>query len=97
MKVAIFYDNPALRDYWYALATAAEVSGQPVARTLLGEKIVIYRDPAGTVVSPHPTGARIARRPSLQGGWKKGVLACCYHGWSFGSSGKVCLHPVCRA
>ena len=43
-SVAIFYDNPVLRDYWYAVATEAEIADQPVARALLGEALVIYRD-----------------------------------------------------
>ena len=39
------------------------------------------------------TGARIARRPFLQGVWKRGVLSCSYHGWSFGSGGKCVSIP----
>ena len=90
--MAIFYDNPVLRDYWYAVATEAEIADRPVARTLLGEKIVLYRDRAGNAVAaadrcPH------RQAPLSAGSMEKGVLACCYHGWSFGSGGKCVAIP----
>ena len=90
--MAIFYDNPALRDYWYAVATEAEISGQPVGRTLLGEKIVIYRDPSGNVIAA-PDRCPHRQAPLSAGSVEKGVLSCCYHGWSFGGKGKCVSIP----
>ena len=90
--MAIFYDNPALRDYWYAVATEAEIADRPIARTLLGEKIVIYRDPAGAVVAA-PDRCPHRQAPLSAGSVEKGVLTCCYHGWSYGSGGKCVAIP----
>ena len=92
MKVAIFYDNPALRDYWYAVATEQEINGQPVARTLLGENIVIYRDPVGNVIAA-PDRCPHRQAPLSAGSVENGVLSCSYHGWSFGSGGKCVSIP----
>ena len=94
--MAIFYDNPALRDSWYAVATEAEIAGQPVARTLLGENIVIYRDPAGNAVAA-PDRCPHRQAPLSAGSVENGVLACCYHGWSFGSEGKCVSIPSADA
>lgn len=91
-SVATFYDNPALRDYWYAVATEAEIAGQPVARTLLGEKIVIYRDPDGNAVAA-PDRCPHRQAPLSAGSVENGLLACCYHGWSFGGGGKCVAIP----
>ncbi|MDZ7643044.1 MAG: Rieske 2Fe-2S domain-containing protein [Woeseiaceae bacterium] len=90
--MAVFYDNPALRDCWFALATEPEVRGRPVARTLLGERLVIYTDPAGQVVAaldrcPH------REAPLSRGTMENGVLVCPYHGWSFGEQGHCVRIP----
>ena len=90
--MAIFYDNPVLRDYWYAVATEAEVSWQPVARTLLGEKLVIYRDSAGNAIAA-PDRCPHRQAPLSAGSVEQGVLSCCYHGWSFGNKGKCVSIP----
>ncbi len=90
--MAIFYDNPALRDYWYAVATEPEITGQPVARTLLGEKMVIYRDPDGSVIAA-PDRCPHRQAPLSAGTVEKGVLTCCYHGWSFGGNGMCVSIP----
>ena len=94
--MAVFHDNPALRDYWYAVATEAEIAGQPVARTLLGEKIVIYRDSAGNAVAA-PDRCPHRQAPLSAGSMENGVLACCYHGWSFGNGGKCVIIPSAAA
>ncbi len=89
--MGVFYDNPALRNYWYPLATELEVAGRPVARTVLGERLVLYRDAADHIVAaadrcPH------REAPLSAGKVDKGILSCCYHGWSFGEGGAcVCI------
>jgi vanillate O-demethylase monooxygenase subunit len=40
-----------LRDHWYVGAWSDEVSEKPLARTLLGESIVFYRNASGKVVA----------------------------------------------
>lgn len=90
--MAVFYDNPALRDCWFAVATELEIKGKPVARTLLNERLVIYASPAGDVVAaadrcPH------REAPLSLGRLEDGILVCPYHGWSFGEQGRCTRIP----
>lgn len=90
--MAVFYDNPALRDCWFAVATDWEVTDGPIARTLLNERLVIYRDPDGAVIAaadrcPH------REAPLSAGRVEDGVLVCPYHGWSFGGKGHCVRIP----
>lgn len=90
--MAVFYDNPALRSHWYAVATELEVTAGPVSRMLLGERLVIYRDVGGTpVVAPDRCPHREA--PLSAGSVDRGVLTCCYHGWQFGEGGRCIAIP----
>ena len=76
---------------WYVAALACEVnSNRPLARTLLGEAVVLYRDQVGQAVAlsdrcPH----RFA--PLHRGRIHQGVLECPYHGLRFDGSGH-CVH-----
>ncbi len=81
-----------MRNFWYAIAAEREIIAGPVGRTLLGENIVIYRDPDGNVVAAPD---RCPHREALlsNGTVKGGVLACHYHGWSFGTEGKCVRIP----
>ena len=90
--MAVFYDNPALRNFWYAVATEVEVAMRPVDRTVLGERIVVYRDPAGEVVAA-PDRCPHREAPLSIGSVSNGVLTCAYHGWSFGAGGKCVSIP----
>ena len=80
-----------LRDYWHPVALTSEVSDRPIAATLLGEGIVLYR--AGNeVVALHDLC--IHRGTPLSLGWVDGDnLTCAYHGWSFGSTGACVRIP----
>ena len=46
-----FSDHEVLRHYWYPVAEPDDVIDGPHAVTLLGEKLVLWRSPAGTVVA----------------------------------------------
>ena len=39
--------HPVLRRFWYAACFDADVTDAPVARTVLGEKLVIWREAPG--------------------------------------------------
>lgn len=90
--MAVFYDNPALRKFWYAVATEQEVAVHPVGRTLLGQRIVIYQDPGGKFVAA-PDRCPHREAPLSLGTVDNGVLKCAYHGWSFGAAGKCVAIP----
>lgn len=78
------------RDYWYVAATSREVGAAPLARTILGEAVVLFRTQSGKVaalanVCPH-------RRAPLSMGHVIGeTIACPYHGIQF-SGGGTCEH-----
>ena len=79
-----------LRNAWYAAAFDHEVTSAPLARTLLDQPVVLYRDEAGNPVAledrcPH----RFA--PLSRGKLIQGVIQCAYHGLRFGTTG-ACVH-----
>jgi phenylpropionate dioxygenase-like ring-hydroxylating dioxygenase large terminal subunit len=84
--------NPIWRRFWYPVAFGEDVIDVPLARKLLGTSIVLWRDKAGAIAAaedrcPHRDGR-------LSQGWTcDGNIVCPYHGWQFGSDGKVSCVP----
>jgi len=85
-------NDPVWRRFWYPIAFGDDVSDMPLARKLLGTSIVLWRDATGSVAAaedrcPHRDGR-------LSQGWTcDGKIVCPYHGWQFGSDGKVAFVP----
>jgi phenylpropionate dioxygenase-like ring-hydroxylating dioxygenase large terminal subunit len=85
-------DIPALRDFWYPVAYAAEVSPGPRAVRLFGEQLVVWRDQLGALaaavdVCPH-RGGRLSQ------GWvSENCLTCPYHGWRYDRGGRCVEIP----
>lgn len=84
------------RRYWIPAAKLEEIGepgGAPVRVGLLGEKLVVFRDPSGRTgligeFCPH-------RRASLfYGRNEEGGLRCLYHGWKMSHSGQVLETPA---
>ena len=78
------------RQHWHPVAGSEVVRDAPHAARLLGEDIVLWRDPDGAVHAwpdrcPH-RGARLSL-----GRVENGHLECPYHGWQFAASGQ-CVH-----
>ena len=90
--MTVFFDNPVLRGYWYPVATDLEVTAGPVQRTLLGERIVIYKDTKGNAIAA-PDRCPHREAPLSAGTVDRGVLTCCYHGWQFGEGGRCVAIP----
>ena len=78
-----------LANYWHPIAPAAEITDQPRAYTLLGEKIVAYRTKAGVAVLKDLCIHR--GTPLSLGRVENGHIVCRYHAWRFDTSGK-CVH-----
>jgi 5,5'-dehydrodivanillate O-demethylase oxygenase subunit len=83
-----------LRRYWHAVIPAAELTPErPKKRVrLLGEDLVIYRDPDGTygLLAEHCAH----RGCSLYYGFlENGGLRCPYHGWLWDKAGKCLEQP----
>jgi vanillate monooxygenase len=79
-----------LRDHWYAAALAEELSAKPLARTILGDPVVLFRTASGKVSAledrcPH----RFA--PLSIGRCVDEKIVCGYHGIEFASDGS-CVH-----
>jgi phenylpropionate dioxygenase-like ring-hydroxylating dioxygenase large terminal subunit len=75
----------SLRAQWFVACTASEVGARPLARTILGVPIVLFRS-AGKIAAlvdrcPHRNAAL------SQGRMAGDLIECPYHGWSFDGSG----------
>jgi len=82
------------KSLWHPVALADELATAPLAVRLLGDKLVLWRDGAGTVHAwadrcPH-RGAQLSlgRVVACEGG---AALECPYHGWRFEPGGH-CIH-----
>ena len=75
-----------IRDAWYIAAWAHEVGEAPLARTILGEQLVLYRDRTGKAGALED---RCCHRgtPLRFGTVVEGGLQCGYHGMVFDCSG----------
>lgn len=84
------------RNYWYVVARSQELQTTPIAVTLWGEAIVLYRDANGNVQAledrcPH-------RHVKLSRGQVQGDrLECTYHGWQFNALGECVAVPYLAA
>jgi phthalate 4,5-dioxygenase oxygenase subunit len=85
-----------IRRYWIPAAMSEEIlepGGAPARVRLLGEDLVVFRDPNGVVglveeYCPH-RGASLAYGRNEVGG-----LRCLYHGWKISQSGSVIDTPA---
>ncbi len=81
-----------IRNTWYVAALAHEVQGVPLARTLLEEDIVLYRQGNGTVAALED---RCCHRglPLAHGSVVGNDVQCGYHGLVFDASGQCVRVP----
>jgi phenylpropionate dioxygenase-like ring-hydroxylating dioxygenase large terminal subunit len=79
-----------VRNAWYVAAWADDIAAAPVARRILDEPVVLYRDadghPAALVDMCCHRGAPLSRGKIVESG-----LECGYHGMIYGSDG-ACVH-----
>ena len=78
-----------LRNAWYAAAWDHEIGAAPLARTILNEKVVFFRDAHGGVIALED---RCCHRhvPLSHGKVTGNFLQCAYHGLTFDRNG-VCV------
>jgi vanillate O-demethylase monooxygenase subunit len=82
----------SLAECWHPVAFAADVAGEPLAVTLLGEPVVVWRDSAG--VAHAMTDVCIHRGTALSLGRVSGdEIVCPYHGWHYDGTGRCTLIP----
>jgi phenylpropionate dioxygenase-like ring-hydroxylating dioxygenase large terminal subunit len=75
---------------WFILCTSRELGSKPLARTLQGTPLVLFRGEGG---KPTALVDRCPHRnvPLSLGRVREGTLECAYHGWRFDTAGQ------CRA
>ena len=82
-----------LRRYWWPVGFSEHVLRKPVPVRLLGEDLVLFRDPAGKLGLIERYCAH--RRASLEFGRVEAQgIRCCYHGWKYGADGQCIETPL---
>lgn len=81
-----------LKNHWYVAAWDDEVGREPVARTLLNEKLVLFRKQDGAPVALEDRCAH-RRLPLSEGRLLGDVLQCGYHGLEYDCSGACIKIP----
>ena len=78
-----------LRRYWIPIAASSDIGRRPVARRLLCEDLVVFRDLSGKVgiVERHCPHRRADMTVAVM---EQNGIRCGYHGWTFNHQG-VCI------
>jgi phenylpropionate dioxygenase-like ring-hydroxylating dioxygenase large terminal subunit len=81
-----------LSDEWFVACPAASLRERPLALSIQGTPLVLYRGPGTAPVAledrcPHRNA------PLSAGRVRGGVLECGYHGWRFGAGGECVAVP----
>ena len=81
-----------LRRFWQPVALSSDLKDVPVALTILGEELVVFRDRSGKIGLVH---ARCSHRgTSLEFGLiVENGIRCAYHGWHYGVDGRILEVP----
>jgi len=77
---------------WFGVASSATLDDGPEAVRLLGNDLVLWRSPSGTVVVA-PDKCTHSKRQLSKGTVDEGRLACPKHGWTFGDEGRCIFKP----
>ncbi len=87
-----FVHTEAVRRSWHALARPCDLTDGPLARTLCGERIVLFTGADG---SPTALPDRCPHRnaPLSAGQAVDGCVECPYHGWRFDGGGRCVEIP----
>jgi phenylpropionate dioxygenase-like ring-hydroxylating dioxygenase large terminal subunit len=88
----VFADLRAQRDCWHPVGFSAGLAGQPVHADQLGEPLVLWRGPGGSVRVM--SDVCIHRGTALSLGTVQGdEIACAYHGWRYRADGRCMAIP----
>jgi phenylpropionate dioxygenase-like ring-hydroxylating dioxygenase large terminal subunit len=81
-----------LREHWYIACEARRLRRRPLARTLLGEPLVLFRAAGGR---PAALLDRCAHRNLAlsRGRVRDACLECAYHGWRYAADGRCAAIP----
>jgi phenylpropionate dioxygenase-like ring-hydroxylating dioxygenase large terminal subunit len=81
-----------LRTFWYVACLSDSLKDAPLARSIVGQSLVLFRDSDGRA---HALMDRCCHRglPLSQGTLTSGGLQCGYHGWEFSPGGSCIRVP----
>lgn len=80
------------RNHWYVVALASDISERPIARTVLGTHVALYRVADGSVVALADRCSH-RRYPLSLGTLVDDTLVCNYHGFSYDCTGSCVAIP----
>src|SRR6202000_1858067 len=75
-----------LTNHWFVVAQSHELRGEPIARTLNGVPLVLFRE-NGTKAAALLDRCPHRNVPLSAGEIVSGQLQCAYHGWRFDAEG----------
>ncbi len=85
----VISQHPVLRRFWYVACFAKDLTAAPVARTVLGTRLVLWR-PAPDAPASVALDRCAHRDAPLSRGWVANChLVCPYHGWEWDAAGKT--------
>jgi phenylpropionate dioxygenase-like ring-hydroxylating dioxygenase large terminal subunit len=87
LEVAVF-----IREAWYVAAWASEIDDGPVARTLLGRPVLMFKDASGKARALLDRCTHRAL-PLSKGEVVDGIVRCAYHGMEYDGSGRCVRIP----
>lgn len=81
-----------LANFWYPVAVAGKVTNQPVAATLLDQRLVLYRTSKGVTAA---NNLCLHRGVPLTMGWcEEEHIVCKYHGFRYDGAGQCVAIPA---
>jgi phenylpropionate dioxygenase-like ring-hydroxylating dioxygenase large terminal subunit len=80
------------RDYWYPVSWSRDLGPDPMAVTLLGSRLVVWRDHDAVAAAPDRCPHR-GTALSLGEIDDRGCLVCPYHGWRYDTTGACVVMP----
>ncbi|MDY7103777.1 MAG: aromatic ring-hydroxylating dioxygenase subunit alpha [Actinomycetota bacterium] len=88
-----FSGASALRHVWHPVASEGQLGDGPIARTLCGTDLVLFRDGEGRAVAL-PDRCSHRNAPLSVGTVADGCVECPYHGWRFDGAGRCVEVPA---
>ena len=86
-------DTPFVHNAWYVIAESREIGRAPIARTVLGHSVVLFRAQGGAAVALQN---RCCHRsfPLVHGRVEGDTIVCGYHGLRFDTGGRCVEIPM---
>jgi phenylpropionate dioxygenase-like ring-hydroxylating dioxygenase large terminal subunit len=81
-----------LKNHWYLICPLKDIGKQMIAKTILGENLIIFKDETGKIVALEDRCCHRNVQLSL-GYLQNGKAVCGYHGWEYNGAGHCVKIP----